>query len=166
MPISERETEQVYRDAWWLPIPPGCPKCGYNLTGLPANVCPECGTPFDWMTVGRTAHALRLRMFRSRYANRDARAGAYFAAGTMPVVAIVNGLEWVGLPAWIAGVMNICALAMVLLCLVLTAQVFLAARMPAHMRDRMPEPPNLLLGFGALGLDVLLLIVTLLFWML
>jgi len=24
-----------------------CPKCGYNLTGLTSDVCPECGTTFD-----------------------------------------------------------------------------------------------------------------------
>lgn len=26
---------------------PCCPKCGYNLFGLPEFRCPECGTPFD-----------------------------------------------------------------------------------------------------------------------
>jgi hypothetical protein len=24
-----------------------CPSCGYNLTGLPREICPECGTSFD-----------------------------------------------------------------------------------------------------------------------
>ncbi len=24
-----------------------CPQCGYNLRGLPASLCPECGTAFD-----------------------------------------------------------------------------------------------------------------------
>lgn len=25
-----------------------CPNCGYDLRGLPASRCPECGRPFGW----------------------------------------------------------------------------------------------------------------------
>jgi hypothetical protein len=29
-------------------IQPGqCPRCGYDLTGLPGHICPECGSPFS-----------------------------------------------------------------------------------------------------------------------
>lgn len=28
------------------PVPTSCPKCGYDLAGLSANACPECGRDF------------------------------------------------------------------------------------------------------------------------
>ncbi len=32
-----------------------CPSCGYNLTGLTASRCPECGEAFDWEAVRQAA---------------------------------------------------------------------------------------------------------------
>lgn len=40
-----------------------CPTCGYNLTGLPQNRCPECGKTFDPRQVGiQQARRSRLEM--------------------------------------------------------------------------------------------------------
>ncbi len=40
-------------------IPPTCPNCGYNLTGLTACRCPECGKQFTLETLWRSAVILR-----------------------------------------------------------------------------------------------------------
>ncbi|MCX5661002.1 MAG: hypothetical protein NTW19_15040 [Planctomycetota bacterium] len=34
-----------------------CLKCGYNLTGLSTQVCPECGRPFTWAELTAAAAA-------------------------------------------------------------------------------------------------------------
>ncbi len=47
MILTERDMEALAADRMCGPVPPLCPDCGYNLTGLPEPRCPECGTAFE-----------------------------------------------------------------------------------------------------------------------
>ena len=50
-----------YKRGWRLArnAPPTCPACGYNLSGLSACRCPECGTTFVLETLWRSPVFLR-----------------------------------------------------------------------------------------------------------
>jgi hypothetical protein len=55
MPLDEGELDQIGKFRLPTPVPPICPQCGYNLTGLNEPPCPECGYEFDWRSVRRKA---------------------------------------------------------------------------------------------------------------
>ncbi len=55
MGMDERELDQIGKFRLPTPVPPVCPRCGYNLTGLNDARCPECGYEFDWRSVRRKA---------------------------------------------------------------------------------------------------------------
>jgi prepilin signal peptidase PulO-like enzyme (type II secretory pathway) len=53
--ISGLITIRVVRGRWGSPIPGHCPQCDYDLSGLHAAVCPECGADTSESTA-RVAH--------------------------------------------------------------------------------------------------------------
>jgi hypothetical protein len=55
MPLDEGELDQIGDFRLHTPVPPICPQCGYNLTGLNEPVCPECGYRFNWRSVRKKA---------------------------------------------------------------------------------------------------------------
>jgi len=66
---------------------PRCPTCGYDITGLPHDHCPECGVPFDRDEVDRIANrGLLARIFCNNFTRWHALA-----------LAIV----WLAFTAWI-----------------------------------------------------------------
>lgn len=154
MPLTDHEIGEQIRDAWKLPIPPMCPRCGYDIHGLPKNRCPECGTVFQWIDVSRRTHTLWCRILRLQRANLDARAGIWFAGGAFVGVVLVHGLHWLGLPYFFLALADIIALALALISLVLGVGTFGAWRIPAHALVHVAEKPNPLLGCAAVLLAV------------
>lgn len=145
---------------WRFPLPPTCEYCGYNLTGLTEERCPECGQGFRWRDVRQRAArtwALRLKL---RHANRDARTGMMLAGIGWGAILVVRAVEWK--PMYLLAAML--ALVTAVMAVLLGAQVLNVRKLPVTMRAQLEEPrPRMLLGAIAmfLGLTLLLAVIVL-----
>lgn len=64
--IANDPIDPAKSDEW----PPLCPKCGYNLTGLPETRCPECGSSFTRRGL-RIQHSILRIQLRNLQQSRD-----------------------------------------------------------------------------------------------
>ncbi|MBI4581354.1 MAG: hypothetical protein HY718_16755 [Planctomycetes bacterium] len=122
---------------WRLPLPPTCKKCSYNLTGLPEERCPECGTPFTWREVRKRVARVWGLTLRLRYANEDARTGLIMALSGWFSIGfghLVGG-------GFILGIMKIIAFLAGLMAVILGSQVLNVRRVPAWARVYICKPP-------------------------
>jgi hypothetical protein len=119
MPMDETELDRIGKQRLPTPVPPVCPQCGYNLTGLNEPLCPECGYRFDWRSVRRKARAQWLEAMGLKTLPEEIEFG-FRAAG------IAWGLFFVVRGGWLLlGAETSCALD-VLFLLLYAIEVFLA----------------------------------------
>lgn len=132
---------------WMLPIPPLCPFCNYNLTGIKELRCPECGVTFEWHEVHRHGRRLTALARRAAHANKDAKIG--FCVGLLSaVLAVIIRLPIMqGGPCGARLVLFLSGLAAVYL----AAQPINYYRLPAEVRNTLGiKPPNLLLSIATI----------------
>ena len=156
MSLSWDKLDQMRpQSEWRLPLPPTCPKCEYNLTGLSADRCPECGSTFRWKELRTRASHVWTLTRRLKHANQDATFGLIMALSGWFVVGFVRLVRWDAVMLLVDGI----AVIIGLLTIILGSQVLNIRRVPKWARSYVAEPPpSLRLGAGVIVLGFTLLI--------
>jgi len=83
MPLDEATLDRMLGDEWRERLPPICPECGYNLTGLPDNRCPECGYIYSRNDVRRNAQNMVYMIHQLKDVNDIVRIGLWIGAAAV-----------------------------------------------------------------------------------
>lgn len=166
MPLDERELDHARQFRLPTPVPPICPQCGYNLTGLDEPPCPECGYVFDWRSVRKKARNQWLDALGLKTLPEEIDFG-FRLAGIAWLLAIFVLLGACFIPWYF------CAMRVVLM-LMYSIQVFMAfcgaflcshvirfLRLPLEAREELQIEVPMAKAWIGLGASVLLLIVSL-----
>jgi len=140
-------------DTWREKLPPTCPGCGYNLTGLTSPVCPECGQAVYWSDVRDNARRLYYAAQRIDDMNDLCSLAPYLAAAGALIVLFFWTIDFgVGLARVSATLLALGAIGS-------SVQVFRVGTVPEHAREVLPHRPQYMKGAASalFGAGVILL---------
>lgn len=149
MPINEDELDQMVGRPWMHRVPPECPDCGYNLTGLLSGVCPECGMPVQRRVVEQQARDVVAEAWRLKGINDVAKAALII--GVVAAVMML-GMRLIGYPvaARVIGFFG------GVLAFGLGLSILRAMRVPLELLEEMEGKPNYPMGIAAAALGAVL----------
>lgn len=149
MPFHEDELDQMIGRPWVHRVPPECPQCGYNLTGLTSGVCPECGTPVQRRVVEQQARDIVAEGWRLKGINDIAKGALIIGVATTVMMLALWMMKYPGLARVIGFFGGVLALGLGL-------SILRATRVPIELLEELDGKPNYPLGIAAALLGAVL----------
>jgi len=138
---------------WREKLPPICPGCSYNLTGIESVRCPECGRAIVWSELRTNARTVYHAMRAVEDVNDLLNVGVYLGAAALVIVVL---FYIIGYGVSLARVVG---LFMALATIGTSVQAFRVRRFPEWATEWLPQQPNYLkavaLVIGALAIIAL-----------
>ena len=156
MSIDPSHLDRLMENDWQSSIPPVCPTCGYNLTGLTTNRCPECGYTFLRKEIKKQAANLRASMQRAEDVGHFVSIG--FKIALLGAVLLLTGtlLGMKGGTAGIIGRMLGFMCGFVALFLGMSVERFY--RLPPWARQDLKDPPRIDFAVATIVISVALMV--------
>lgn len=135
--------------SWREKLPPICPGCGYNLTGLESVRCPECGRHVSWTELRTNARTLYHSLRQVEDVNDMVSVGVALGVAAMVLLFTFHMLAcWQGLARVVSFLMALGALGAAL-------QVFRVRRFPEWAAEFLAKRPSYLKAAGIVMLSLL-----------